>query len=166
MNTALKTLGLISVGVVAGVVLTPAPDSPEPKVKHEVHVVKLPPKIITKKVEGKTKYKTHPMPETCETALDYIKLANEVSNDIHNKSVKYFTYIDKITVRRMSQYDTENKTVEWLANHEAEMDKVLIDLLTVNDRAENAWNQCVSDVERQREGDDIPDADGVHVRTP
>src|SRR5687768_8034223 len=104
---ALKVLGIAGAGVMLGVLATPAPEPPEPKVR--VLTIKTPPKIISKK-EVVTEYKVHPIPETCETSLDYTGLSTDESNDVYNRVQKFFNHLDTVTARKIEDPLASRKT--------------------------------------------------------
>ena len=134
------------------------------EIKHQVHIVKVP-KVITRK-EVEEKVVPVPLPESCETAIDYAHLNIMQTNKANNQADKVYKYVDELDERLLSDSEAAHKSEQWLFEEADKMDIQNWNNLELAEEAESYYDLCMSDIKKAKDGDDVEAADGHHVTSP
>lgn len=141
-----------------------------PDVKVETHTkvrtVKVPHIIAKKTVEEKVVVKNVGFPEACETAIDMVMLTANQSNKVNSSAKKFYTYVDELDERLLSDPEAAHKAEQWLFEQSAKVDELLYGNLEAAERMKTSYSLCQSDLDRAKRGDDFTVADGRHVTIP
>lgn len=144
--TAKSVTVAVAVGITLGVIATPAPDAPEPKVQFKFIKGPSHTKTVTKEVPGPAVVME--WPASCKNALTFMEQGTKQANSLYNHTKVYFDYIDSVQRSQLDNPISVSQVAVWLYDHKSRVRNDMQDMSYTTSDLEIALNACMKAIDK------------------